>query len=364
MFARPAVAPHIVPKSGCDSPPLFQKGLFGCASSRTVLTEVFTALGITGQPIDIECLPAELMNVGTELWEDASQRRNDPMLGPLAQTAWNRGSEFRRAREGLRGRPPLAVEWKGYQKPPGYEYIPADIRVDHVFLISCKFGSHILLNTSPAHLFDRLLEGRHGHRASDWFEEVAPDAYRSLYQSIVADKRCNRLPAHPHMMNQSERKQLAGMLNKEPGILLSGGYSQFCAAISAATAATWTAKLKGKLTREIMAWRLLRLADAPYFLLGTDRHGLPIRVMVTTPWDWRHNFELKEFLVSPGKSGQPLVNWLIVAKERSSNLEKAVEGHVEVRWSHGKFNGFPEAKIYLDTRHEDVPGYLSLRIDA
>ncbi|MBI2863023.1 MAG: DUF2791 family P-loop domain-containing protein [Chloroflexi bacterium] len=33
LFARPAVAPHIVPKSGCDSPPLFQKGLFGCASS-------------------------------------------------------------------------------------------------------------------------------------------------------------------------------------------------------------------------------------------------------------------------------------------------------------------------------------------
>jgi hypothetical protein len=34
-----------------------------------------------------------------------------------------------------------------------------------------------------------------------------------------------------------------------------------------------------------------------------------------------------------------------------------VEGHVEVRWSHGRFLGSPEAKVYLDTPHVHVPGY-------
>ena len=34
-----------------------------------------------------------------------------------------------------------------------------------------------------------------------------------------------------------------------------------------------------------------------------------------------------------------------------------IEGHVEVRWSHGKFAGVPEAKIYLDTPHHEVAGY-------
>ena len=38
-----------------------------------------------------------------------------------------------------------------------------------------------------------------------------------------------------------------------------------------------------------------------------------------------------------------------------------IAGHVEVRWSHGRFGGLPEAKCYLDTRHHLVPGYFPLR---
>jgi hypothetical protein len=37
-----------------------------------------------------------------------------------------------------------------------------------------------------------------------------------------------------------------------------------------------------------------------------------------------------------------------------------VDGHVEVRWSHGRFCGPPEAKVYLDTPHQAVPGYFAL----
>jgi hypothetical protein len=35
-------------------------------------------------------------------------------------------------------------------------------------------------------------------------------------------------------------------------------------------------------------------------------------------------------------------------------------GHVEIRWSHGRFVGAPEAKVYLDSTHADVPGYYPL----
>ena len=37
-----------------------------------------------------------------------------------------------------------------------------------------------------------------------------------------------------------------------------------------------------------------------------------------------------------------------------------MKGHVEVRWSHGRFSGNPEAKVYLDTAHAAVPGYHPL----
>ena len=48
-------------------------------------------------------------------------------------------------------------------------------------------------------------------------------------------------------------------------------------------------------------------------------------------------------------------------RERDTRTERVVDGHVEVRWSHGRFAGRPEAKVYLDTHHAEVPGYFPLR---
>ena len=46
--------------------------------------------------------------------------------------------------------------------------------------------------------------------------------------------------------------------------------------------------------------------------------------------------------------------------ERATGPDRTVKGHVEIRWSHGRFSGNPEAKVYLDTPHAAVPGYHPL----
>ena len=46
--------------------------------------------------------------------------------------------------------------------------------------------------------------------------------------------------------------------------------------------------------------------------------------------------------------------------QRPSRLQHVSAGHVEVRWSHGRFNGSPEAKVYLDTPLSGTPGYFPL----
>jgi hypothetical protein len=48
-------------------------------------------------------------------------------------------------------------------------------------------------------------------------------------------------------------------------------------------------------------------------------------------------------------------------RTRASGHDIEVAGHVEVRWSHGRFGGLPEAKGYLDTPHHLVPGYFALQ---
>ena len=57
------------------------------------------------------------------------------------------------------------------------------------------------------------------------------------------------------------------------------------------------------------------------------------------------------FEVFAQEGGQPRVGWLAVVRERATSQLHEVSGHVEVRWSHGRFGGPPEAKGYLDTPH-------------
>jgi hypothetical protein len=135
------------------------------------------------------------------------------------------GRAFLEASDALRGRRPIRVEWKGPHRPPGDDVIPADIRIDHVFLVSCKYLSRVLLNPGPQRLFERLL-------------------------------------------------------------------------------------------------------------VGEQRGGV---------------------------KGQPEVAWNATVRRKVDDTELSIHGHVEIRWSHGRFVGVPESKVYLDTPHSQVPGYHELR---
>jgi hypothetical protein len=108
-----------------------------------------------------------------------------------------------------------------------------------------------------------------------------------------------------------------------------------------------------------MLWRLLRLTPAPYFVLGTAPSG-PIRLRVGTPWDFGRGHRVRRFELSAGGGGQASVAWAATVAPTGGGDDVEVLGHVEVRWSHGRFGGPPEAKVYLDTPHSKVPGYVPL----
>ena len=113
-------------------------------------------------------------------------------------------------------------------------------------------------------------------------------------------------------------------------------------------------------TRESVLWRLLRIGSAPYFVLGSSAER-SLRLRIATSWDWWQHFQLVSLALEPQRGGQPRVGWHAVVRERASTETSEVSGHIEVRWSHGRFGGLPEAKGYLDTPHHLVPGYFALR---
>jgi hypothetical protein len=334
---------------------------------RTEVTEITTGLAMFGyRTLDeaLEVRPASISNVTDEHFDRLLAARGSGQLARAFEVAWQNGVAFARAPEGLRGRPPWWLEWKGGQRPPGYEQIPADLRVDHVYLVSCKYGSDILTNSSPANLFDRRLSDRKDDR-SDWFLEVAPEQYQAFYASCREALGTTRLPAHVGDLEPPHRAMLKRSLPRRLTGDLAAVYEMFAATAAATSASRWMSGLKTMRLREEMLWRLLRLQSAPYFVLGESAGGRPLRYRVGTPWDFRTRYRLVDMEATADQDrSQPVVCWVARVRDVQTGSDLDVAGHVEVRWSHGRFAQVPEAKVYLDTGHHAVPGYVPLDVDG
>lgn len=332
---------------------------------RTEISEIVTGLAMLGfQDLDhvLAAQPHVVANVTDEHFARLRAARDADGHGALFSTAWDNGHVFARSLDGLRGRPVWRLEWKGGHKPPGYEQIPADLRVDHVYLVSCKYGSSILHNAAPSHLFDRrLAERRRSAAIPDWYAEVAPEAYQELYAACRTSIGDGNLPEQVAALTPEHREVCKRSFRGRTWPAdIAPIYRAFSHAVALRSVERWQAALRDNLAREEMLWRLLRLQAAPYFVLGATGDGSPLRYRVDTPWDFRTRFRLRSFDAWPDAAGQPLVRWRADVEDRTAGAVRAVEGHIEIRWSHGRFSGAPEAKVHLDTHPHEVAGYVAL----
>jgi hypothetical protein len=373
-----------------------------------------------------------MRSLSPEVWDQLASLRTGGAYDAEFHAAWENGRAFLSAVDGLRGRLPNVVDWKGTGRAPGDEVAPIDLRIDHVYLVSCKYLSNILFNVSPAHVFDYLLiagQTRSSRAAreilpggGDWYAQVAPVDYQALYEEVrhslrhedtttaapVAPtgrglERTRRGPARPagavSLPGLDEREGAGNgsardAAARRPGVLpavlahlppravdltseqrdalgqwLRPGwprgakslYADLSNAVARASVRRWDAAMGvGGGTGEAMLWRLLRIGSAPYFVLGSSA-ARSLRLRIATSWDWRQQFQLISVSMEAQAGGQPRVGWEAVVRDRVSNEVHEVVGHIEVRWSHGRFGGLPEAKGYLDTPHHLVPGYFPLR---
>ena len=330
------------------------------AGLRTAITEISTGLGASGLTIAAAfgTRPLFLQNVPEPVWAEVRGAYLQGLETRLFSAAFENGRALLGATEGLRGRPPRVVEWKGPHRPPGDNVIPADLRIDHVYLVSCKYLSTILHNPGPARLFDRLLVGEQ-RSAVDWFAEVSPVEYQAFYDAARAHVDV-ALPEAVGGLSTSQRAALRdGLRARELPAPLRAPWIRLCDSVADASARRWRVNLTSPGVKLRLLWRLLRIADSSYFVLGATSSST-LRFRVASAWDWMQGYELRAFEVAPTSAGQPQVAWQARIRDRNDLAERLISGHVEIRWSHGRFNGMPEAKVYLDTPHKDVPGYLAL----
>jgi hypothetical protein len=142
----------------------------------TEITELATALGALGYDLEAGLLhrPPQIVKVGDNTWDRLKAAYQAGQHRVLFTGAWANGYAFLLARDGLRGRIPIRIEWKGPDRQVEQDPIPADLRVDNVFLVSVKTRSAVIWNRSPSQVFRRTAQ------ASHWYVETAPDEYQAL----------------------------------------------------------------------------------------------------------------------------------------------------------------------------------------
>ena len=335
------------------------------ADARTKITELATALGMTGHATLESALDArpEVLEIGSDEWTDLDAISRSGRWQEEAEIAFSNGAYFASHVDGLNGRLPQRIEWSGGRRIPGDRPVPADLLVDRVYMISCKYLSKILHNTAPAHVFLDGLAAAPESRAINWFQEVAPDAHQALYARTVEVLGLRNMAETPDALTAEHRKELKAAFRKRATVGLpaeaASQYSQLIEQVSDTSAELWRRAIGDRGEQERMLWRLLRVYSAAYFILGIDRRRT-MRLRVMTPWEWRQSYEFVSLTVRAAGRGQPRIDWEVAYCDLVAGQRSRVRGHVEIRWSHRPFCGSPEAKVYLDTPHVAVPGYRQL----
>jgi len=196
--------------------------------------------------------------------------------------------------------------------------------------------------------------------ASVGVNEPAPGELSPSNGSGNVVRELRELPSLATDLTSAQRDALGTWLRPgwPPGV--KDLYVALSNAVARASVHRWEAAMDRGGAGEAMLWRLLRIGSAPYFVLGSSAER-SLRLRIATSWDWRQHFQLGSISLEPQRGGQPRVGWHAVVRDRTSAETFEVTGHIEVRWSHGRFGGLPEAKGYLDTPHHLVPGYFALR---
>jgi len=243
---------------------------------RTEITELVTALGMLGFDTVERAMvhrPDQLHDVDSAIWARLRAAHDDPQYRRDFAGAFRNGQVFLSSDDALRGRVPKLVEWKGGHKAPGTDTVPVDLRIDHVFLVSCKYASRIQLNSAPSQLFSGVTPD------GDWYSQVASSEYEALYSQL---RRLSDLPDLPSFGSDLAKHHRSDLRIRAADVWddrCQELYLELSREVGRISAKIWREHLSAKRHREAMVWRLLRIGPAPYFVLGSSRdRSLRLRV--------------------------------------------------------------------------------------
>lgn len=255
---------------------------------------------------------------------------------------------------------PNKVVWTGQQSIGAMVAVAKDIEVAN-HRISVKENANVFINGSPITVFEDMPSGLFGikRKGDDWFLKVAKDELEEYFlqckSCIKGFEEFEGVEEFYKKTGKTQRKAFGvqvALLHKQKNEKVLSAYAALCKKVSTVSADIFNKKLTSfrKANTSTTALQpifhyFFRINGVKYILAGTENNK-PFAVVLESSSDWTKRYQFLGITATPKVAGQPEVLLSFRFKTVATKKEFGVDLKIEIRWSHGKFCGNPEAKVY------------------
>ncbi|MCE5207292.1 MAG: hypothetical protein LLG42_03165 [Chloroflexi bacterium] len=228
--------------------------------------------------------------------------------------------------------------------------------------ISVKMDSDAMGNRSPENLFRNLPQSLEDTTRGgvNWFIDTALPEIQELY----AYARNNYSGQIPHDVREFFSRRVSGAEKENFTDFITGGlvndmvfsdlYVRMAHKAADAAANEFIGHFSALPTNrkaqvaDRIARTFFRIDSNSYIYVASEgKRSYALRIPSLT--DWKANWKVTYVNpVSDNSRGQGYIKMPILVQNKADQMIYTYNFHIELRWSHGKFCGNPEAKLYKD----------------
>ena len=263
---------------------------------------------------------------------------------------------------------PNNVKWTGAKNIGAYTSVAKDIEVSN-YRVSVKENADVFINGSPERIFIYTPQGLIGQtvRGCDWFYKIAPVEYNDYYQACIHELNITEFPSEVTKFYDELNKEQRKIFGKKVKSLHDAKncnalekYSKLCQKVSEESAKQFNSNLsKRKQALSPIFHFFFKINGISYMLAGTEK-SRSFAVLLPSSDEWIRGYEFKNIIAKPKIAGQPEVILECLFYDKKNKKEFVVDLKIEIRWSHGKFCGNPEAKVYKQWSYDSLPWVINL----
>jgi len=269
----------------------------------------------------------------------------------------------------------LNIEWTANDKTGSMSTVAKDIHIQNLNLrISVKENANVFINGSAEKIFIQLPSGVFGRsiRGKDWFIETARDELNNYFLACEGESFTGNTNIEEfYQTSKKEARKKFGShvkhLHDTKNITVMHAYAVLCEKVSVKSAEIFNKNLAVFISTQKNVSNALqpifyfffRINGVKYILAGTeDMH--PFAVYMKPGDEWVKRYEFSNISAVPLQSGQPEVLLNFTFRDKLEKRTFDLNLKIEIRWSHGKFCGNPEGKVYKRWKYTDLPWSESL----